>query len=220
MQTETKSRYTTDDLLTKSFLLRSISDRVIEEELSILISQLVDPVISRFADEIRRTADEIAQLDLDSSFALLALRQSYTRPEILDGESAVLDIVDGRHPVLDKMFSSLEDDNECIRHFTPNSLNLTSPSSNLSNYSLLLPVFIIICVSRVLVVDGPEHGRKEHISPSKRADPFDGSVRLICPRFPLLFHPARCHFHSRKQIHLNPTLTSPLFCMYIDWCVR
>lgn len=130
MQTETRSRYTTEDLLTKSFLLRSVSDRVTEEELSILNGQLVDPVVGQFAQEVRGIADEIAQLDLDSSFALLALRHAYTRPEILEGESAaVLDIVDGRHPVLDKMFSSLGDENECIRHFTPNSLNLSAQSS-------------------------------------------------------------------------------------------
>lgn len=157
MQTETKSRYTTEELLTKSFLLRSISDRVIEEEMTILNGKLVDPVIVRFAQEIRGIADEIAQLDLDSSFALLALRHSYTRPEILEDDSAVLDIVDGRHPVLDKMFSSLEDENECIRHFTPNSLNLSPQSSNTDCLFVLNTSHLL---GKFLLLTGPNMGGK------------------------------------------------------------
>lgn len=135
MQTETKARYTTDDLISKSFLLRSISERVIDEELSLLTTQLVDPLVGHFSDEIRRVADEIAQVDLDSAFALLALKHSYTRPVLTGNEQGILEIVDGRHPVLDKLFNSFKDDNECIRHFTPNSLSLRE-SSNTCVYSI------------------------------------------------------------------------------------
>lgn len=132
MQTETKARYTTDDLVTKSFLLRSISEKIIDEELSILNSQFVDPIIGQFSEEIRQIADEIAQIDLDSCFALLALKHSYIRPEVISDASCggVLDIIDGRHPVLDKLFNSIEDGNECIRQFIPNSLNLKTDQSN------------------------------------------------------------------------------------------
>lgn len=126
MQTETRARYTTEELLTKSFLLRSISERVIEQELKIL-SELLEPVLA-MAPEIRSVADKIAQIDLESAFALLALKQFYTRPKVLSSES--LEIVDGRHPVLDKLFSSLDDGNLTLRHFTPNSLNLTNQSNN------------------------------------------------------------------------------------------
>ena len=138
MQTETKARYTTDDLVSKSFLLRSISERVIEEELAILNGQFVDPIVGRFSEEVRRVADEIAQVDLDSAFALLALQHSYVRPVVEEaGEgAAVLDIADGRHPVLDKLFNSPADDNECIRHFTPNSLNLGSSHSTFGMFMM------------------------------------------------------------------------------------
>lgn len=129
MQTETKARYTTENLLTKSFLLRSISDRVTEKEIK-LLSSLLEPILS-LSQEIRLAADKVAQVDLESSFGLLALKQSYTRPKVLkNNNSQILQIIDGRHPVLDKLFTCLEDENSTLRHFTPNSLNSTEPSKS------------------------------------------------------------------------------------------
>ena len=194
MQTETRARYTTDDLLAKSLLLRSISERVIDEELSILTKQLVDPVIGRFAGEIRRVADQIAHIDLDSSFALLGLRQGYTRPEIL--ENAALDIVDGRHPVLDKLFTATGDENECIRHFTPNSLNLSAQASKCSPVAHR-PSHRVF--RQIFATDRPEYGREEHISPPKCVDSPDGPVWMLRSRFPVRFQSPRRHFHPRKQ---------------------
>lgn len=132
MQTETKARYTTDDLLTKSFLLKSISERVIEQEMK-LLSNLLEPVLTQ-SQEIRLIADKIAQIDLESSFALLALKQSYVRPQIT--KEPKLEIIDGRHPVLDKLFTCLEDENMTLRHFTPNTLSLTEQSNK--NTSVVL----------------------------------------------------------------------------------
>lgn len=129
METETKSRYTTEELLTKSLLLRTISERVIDRELT-LLSSLLDPILEE-SNEIRLIAEKIAQIDLESAFALLALRQSYSRPIITKGES--VEIIDGRHPVLDKLFSS---DPDLLRQFTPNSLNLSN--NRIKYYFLLL----------------------------------------------------------------------------------
>lgn len=123
MQTETRSRYTTEELLTKSMLLRSITDRVIDKELNIL-SSLLEPILQS-ADEIRVAADLIAKMDLESTFASLALDHSYTRPQLTKNKDDLV-IVDGKHPVLDKLFTSFSDSNESLRHFTPNSLNFSS----------------------------------------------------------------------------------------------
>ena len=125
MQTETRARYTTEELLTKSLLLRTISERVIDRELA-LLNSLLEPLIVNSA-EIRAAADAIALIDLDSSFALLAIKQDYTRP-IINNE-AQLDIADGRHPVLDKLFSNPLESTDTLRHFTPNSLTLNEDSN-------------------------------------------------------------------------------------------
>ena len=49
--------------------------------------------------QLKTNADAIAQIDVLASFAELAQRQSYCRPEILD--ERLIEIVNGRHPVLD-----------------------------------------------------------------------------------------------------------------------
>lgn len=125
MQTETRARYTTEELLTKSLLLRTISERVIDHEL-ILLNSLLEPLIIHSA-EIRAAADAIALIDLNSSFALLALKQDYIRPSV--SNAAHLNIVDGRHPVLDKLFSNPLESTDTLRHFTPNSLSLDENST-------------------------------------------------------------------------------------------
>lgn len=132
MQTETRARYTTQELLTKSLLLRTISERVCERELH-LLGSLLEPVLG-MSEEIRRVAEETAHIDLESGFARLALRHGYTRPRLLEDYQAHFEIVDGRHPVLDKLFSlpvkeGEDEDDQLLRQFTPNSLHLTSESN-------------------------------------------------------------------------------------------
>ncbi len=47
------------------------------------------------------TAKAIAKLDVFASLALVAERNNYVRPKI--NEKGVIDIKDGRHPVVEKM---------------------------------------------------------------------------------------------------------------------
>ena len=50
---------------------------------------------------IQRTAKAVAKLDVIASLALVAERNNYVRPKI--NEKGVIDIRDGRHPVVEKM---------------------------------------------------------------------------------------------------------------------
>jgi DNA mismatch repair protein MutS len=51
--------------------------------------------------EIKQTAQAIAYLDVISTFALISWENKYVRPEI--GENYALEIVAGRHPVIEKL---------------------------------------------------------------------------------------------------------------------
>jgi DNA mismatch repair protein MutS len=53
---------------------------------------------------LSRTADALAELDVLAGWAVLAREWDYRRPEIDDG--SVLEIVDGRHPVVEQMLKS------------------------------------------------------------------------------------------------------------------
>ena len=48
------------------------------------------PAVGRFSDEIRRVADEIAQVDLIPPLHFLALKYSYTRPVLTGKEQSIL----------------------------------------------------------------------------------------------------------------------------------
>jgi DNA mismatch repair protein MutS len=66
--------------------------------------------------EIQQTASAMAQLDVIGGFADLAQIQGYTRPTVRD--EGILDIRDGRHPVIEQMNTE--------ERFIPNDTQLTS----------------------------------------------------------------------------------------------
>lgn len=124
MQTETKARFITDELVNKSFLLRSVNERVIEREL-LLLDSLRAPVLDA-TGLIRQVSEQVACVDLNSSLALLARKYKYTRPRVIASpqQQPCLRIVRGRHPILDRKFF----DAQPAQHFTPNSLHLHGES--------------------------------------------------------------------------------------------
>lgn len=69
-----------------------------------------------FAARLKATAEVLAELDVYSGFAQLAAQQKYCRPELL--ESREVEIVDGRHPVLDIL--------QPLGAFVPNSTRFNS----------------------------------------------------------------------------------------------
>ena len=86
--------------------LKELEDTILgaEDRLYALEYQLYCEVRDQIAKEILRiqsTAHAIAQLDTFASMALVAERNQYVRPKI--NEKGVINIKDGRHPVVEKM---------------------------------------------------------------------------------------------------------------------
>ena len=86
--------------------LKELEDTILgaEDRLCALEYELYCQVRDRIAGEITRiqqTAKAIAALDAIGSLALVAERNRYVRPKI--NEKGVIDIKDGRHPVVEKM---------------------------------------------------------------------------------------------------------------------
>lgn len=89
--------------------LKELEDMILgaEDKLYALEYQIYCQVRDRVAEEILRiqtTAKTIAQIDALASLALVAERNRYVRPKI--NEKGVIDIRDGRHPVVEKMIPS------------------------------------------------------------------------------------------------------------------
>lgn len=99
--------------------LKEYEDKVLraEERSQALEQELFNALRERVAAECRRlqhAAEVLAQLDVLANLATLAASCGYCRPEIVD--EPLLNIVDGRHPVLDRLKPSGE--------FVPNDIVL------------------------------------------------------------------------------------------------
>ncbi|MEX0717290.1 MAG: DNA mismatch repair protein MutS [Planctomycetaceae bacterium] len=99
--------------------LKEYEDKVLRaEERAIALEQelfaaLRDSVAAH-SRRLQRTADVLAEVDVLAGLAVLAVNQRYCRPEI--AEEPLLDVREGRHPVLDRLKPTGE--------FVPNDIRL------------------------------------------------------------------------------------------------
>lgn len=85
-----------------------------EEKINDLEYKIFVEIRDKIAAEVKRinkTASLIAELDVMMSFAELAVENNYNRPDINSGQQII--IKDGRHPVVEKMFSEQFVANDC-----------------------------------------------------------------------------------------------------------
>ena len=92
-------RYITPELKEYESLILNADERLLEIEQR-LFRELCDQVLAR-SEALLRTARALAHLDAFASLAEVAARENYTRPQLTDDD--VLDIRDGRHPVVERM---------------------------------------------------------------------------------------------------------------------
>ncbi len=90
-------RYITDELKTYETKVISADEQALALELE-LFQQLRGEVASHL-HELQQVSAVLSELDVLSGLAELAKRQDYVRPEMVEGIE--LEIIEGRHPVLD-----------------------------------------------------------------------------------------------------------------------
>ena len=89
--------------------LKELEDMILnaEDKLNTLEYDLFCKIRDAIADEmerIQRTAKAVAKLDVFASLSLVSERNNYVRPKL--NEKGLLDIKDGRHPVVEKMIDN------------------------------------------------------------------------------------------------------------------
>lgn len=92
-------RYITEELKDYEQKILGAEGRIAEIETRIF-GQLVE-FLQRFVAQIKQTAMTVAQVDVLCSFAIVSKQNNYSRPHIMDS-GAVIDIKDGRHPVIEQ----------------------------------------------------------------------------------------------------------------------
>ena len=91
------ARFTTVELSELEDKIRGASDKALALELEIF-DRLVKDILL-YSDDILKTAQSYAKLDVASALAELAVERNYCRPRI--DNSLAFDIKDGRHPVVE-----------------------------------------------------------------------------------------------------------------------
>ncbi|MBQ2964703.1 MAG: DNA mismatch repair protein MutS [Clostridia bacterium] len=96
-------RFITQELKELEAKVLGAQGRIVQLEYEIF-SQVRSKTAAQLG-RIQRTASAIARLDVLRSFAAVALENGYVRPQIT--ADSKLEIVDGRHPVVEKMLSGV-----------------------------------------------------------------------------------------------------------------
>lgn len=140
-------RYITEEL-------KQYEDKILnaEEKISGIESKIfleLRDFILAFSDDIQKNAIIIATLDALISFAEVSELYYYTKPEINDSES--IDIVDGRHPVIERLLPAGEKyiSNDTAVDTTENQiLILTGPNMS-GKSSYLRQVGLIVLLAQI-----------------------------------------------------------------------
>lgn len=108
-------RYITQELKVYEEKILGAQDKIQSLEL-MLYTELINELL-QFMTDIQRNAALVAQLDCLSSFAHTAIENKYQRPIVEDSD--FLEIVQGRHPVIEKQLPDTE-------AYIPNSIRMLS----------------------------------------------------------------------------------------------
>ncbi len=105
-------RYITEEL--KEFEEKILfADEKITEIQKNLYNNLLEK-LSKYCGDIKKISDTISSIDILTGFSILAIERGYCRPKI--NEENKLEIIDGKHPVLEKILNE---------EFIPNDLKMS-----------------------------------------------------------------------------------------------
>lgn len=125
-------RFTTESLKQIEDNINNSEERLIEAE-----KEVFDEVCTEIGSHhcfLQKLAEEVAELDVNQSFAQAAVLHAWTRPELC-GDSGILNITGGRHPVVENHLRAGD--------FVPNSIELLS-GENSNSEDETIPSFAVI----------------------------------------------------------------------------
>ncbi len=121
-------RYVTEELKAKEKEIFSAEEKSLARELELfgyLVSAVLDESVS-----LTRTADALSELDVLAGWAVLAREWDYCQPQLDEGE--VLNITDGRHPVVEQMMRQERLGLAGSHTFVPNDTALASHDAQIA----------------------------------------------------------------------------------------
>ncbi|UTC63620.1 DNA mismatch repair protein MutS [Treponema sp. OMZ 787] len=125
-------RFTTETLQQIEDNINNSEERLIDAE-----KEVFDEVCTEIGSHhrfLQKLAEEVAELDVNQSFAQAAILHAWTRPELCDN-SGLLNITNGRHPVVENHLRAGD--------FVPNSIELLSGEDS-NKEDRTIPSFAVI----------------------------------------------------------------------------
>lgn len=141
-------RYTTPRLKELEDTILNAEDKLTTLEYDIFCK--IRESIAMELERIQRTAKAVARLDVYASLSLVAERNRYVRPKL--NEKGVIDIRDGRHPVVEQMITNdmfiandtfLDNGNHCISIIT--GPNMAGKSTYMRQTALIVLMAQVGC---------------------------------------------------------------------------
>ena len=136
----TGERFITDALKQKESMILGAQEKISALEYDIFLK--LRGQIMENSESIQLNAKAIAGIDMFSAFAELAVENNYIRPKVVDTD--ILNIEDGRHPVIEKVLSGKFVPNDLLLNREKRIAIITGP--NMSGKSTYLRQTAIIII--------------------------------------------------------------------------
>ena len=134
-------RFISPLLKEKEALVLNAEEKIIELEYNLFIG--IKEEIKKEIFNIKRIASNLSEIDAIISLSVVADDASLVRPELVDDRE--VSIIDGRHPVVEKVSKKEYVPNDCIMDVETNTLLITGPNmSGKSTFMRQLAIIILM----------------------------------------------------------------------------
>ncbi len=133
-------RYITPLLKEKENLILNAEEKLNTLEFDIFCK--IKEEVKRYIPKLQKASAKIAYYDVMQSFATIAEEHNFVKPTI--NENSTVEIIKGRHPVVESVISTEYIDNDIIMNENTNILIITGP--NMSGKSTYMREFGIIAI--------------------------------------------------------------------------
>ena len=130
-------RYITPVLKEKENIILGAEEKIINLEYKLFMD--IREVVKRYIKDLQETSVTLSEIDMLQSFSIVSDQNKYVRPEIT--KSREVELINSRHPVVEKVLSDKYVSNDIIMDNKTNILLITGP--NMAGKSTYLRQFAI-----------------------------------------------------------------------------
>ncbi len=137
----TGERYITEELKEKEQIILGAEEKIINLEYNLFME--IREITKKYIHSLQDISMIISELDMLLSFATVAETNRYVKPEIVDGNEVL--ILDGRHPVVEKVSSNDYVPNDIKMDKNTDVLLITGPNmAGKSTYMRQMAIIVIM----------------------------------------------------------------------------